>query len=108
MGVITERELAAYLTFADEAEKTEGKQEKMRGIDSIIIEEAKEGGFFLVLDLTYKAKGTVLYTARGITKTWANLNTLVSYIKTLESPKTPIRVQLLRGPNENTIDKGTA
>lgn len=94
---ITHPELIQFLKFA-----TESKQPGVEAftIVEVIDSKVEDNKFELHLDLAFKGKDIVFHTARDKARAWANLNSLVSYIKSLSSPDAPITLRLLRESNE--------
>lgn len=99
--VITDRDLSEYLVIAAAAKK--GQQ---TGIDAFRILEAGVGKYHLSLDLTFKGNGYLLITARKTPRTWRNLQNLVDYIRSLDSPEAPISILLQRESNEKPSEQG--
>jgi hypothetical protein len=89
---ITHPELTQFLKFASES--------KQPGIEAFTIVEVEDSKFMLHLDLAFKGRGIIFHTARKEPRAWANLNSLASYIKSLNSPDAPITLRLLREHNE--------
>lgn len=101
MPTITEKELLNYLSLSSAVAKDAGGKKMKKGIDAFVIEEFEPGKFMLVMDLTYREKGTVMITARKTPRIWPKLDTVPEYIKSLGFSRVPISLKLLEPGTEN-------
>lgn len=69
-----------------------------RVITAVKVVETRQGRFHLVVNVSWKDEECVLTNARHQPRTWANLNTLLRFIKQLHLSRVPITLV----PYENT------
>ena len=100
--VITDRELAEYLTISAIATEKTGQPS---GIESFKILESGAGKFQLSLNLTFKGNDCLLITTRKTPRTWRDAHSLFDYIRSLDFPEAPISIVLLRKTNEKPSDE---
>lgn len=100
--VITERELAEYLTISDVVAEKTGHTHK---IEAFRIYESGVGIYHLSMNLAFKGNDCLLITTRKTPRTWRDLRNLIEYVRSFGFLEAPVLIQLYRESNEKPSDE---
>lgn len=101
--VITERELAEYLTISDAVAEKTGQRHR---VEAFKIIQADVRIFHLSLDLSFKGDNCLVITTRKTPRIWRDLHSMIEHVRSLGFPEAPVTIQLLpRESNEKPSDE---